>query len=930
MQDRLAAAVGSSVRRSKRHRSGRRQRHHESESNSNEFSSSDERSRSPISDRRKRSRRHRTRRDQERRAISPDGQSPTSDLADHDCRVHSDGDISMGGSAETPHRSSLARAAPSSAVLSHTSTGSYIPSIDIYVCRKGNPTIIGETLQFLQNECHFRPEYKTICPLDPNGSPMRPVSSLHRLQFVLLKATGAVQVFKIRPEISLDPFESSLPRMDPSAPRSDDSLPRSNSNTGRRGEDSLSLPPCSDRRASMPAGKEFSVAEPKLLSDEQLPHATVEESTREVPNEPAFHPHPQTPVLEITTVPKAGPVVPLDRVELTPPTVNPARTDSIVSFLGSEPDHKSDKDIASIIDDLDGEKKILIFNDTLRCDNFDPEVWSIACYTYRIPPEVGKDAAARIPIPGIRFRRRPYLYQVYGTVWILYRKGDNLQNRSFLADDIGFGKTLVTYLVILTARWIEIALQRARDQPSSQPDYQACGHDHDLPIRYPCRPSAKNHVLFQVRKGANYIFVDASLIATWCNEWKLIVDTRDAHIHDMIFVLRYRDSYRNLLYKTIVSRYRLGTMSLEDREAWRQIREDPKRDHCSRFILLTTPQSYDSRFANFVSRTRRLPPDPTRKAPVWKTSHRITVGRTFRDECHTTYGETTPIVLKLMALAECWALAHWFLSATPCTSSPANLAAFMRLTETRQWRANPCTRKNNYQLLQQLGKQFNTVSAKENVTQIDAILDRLGTFFRAINFLKRTQESVWFGRTCLDFPEQIVHPIDCPLDATDRENIKQLRDTRLGDIYSAMHTVNRGALKVKLSSMTQAIRICAAFPGLLCHAKQQGKAITDIPTTVERMEAEDILPHPENSWLASQIDTVLRGSSRWVAIQQIIDGLGIESDTGQPRKIVILSQYPTVAVIVYLAICKYYPAHHPYLGLRNAADRSFWVDKFQE
>ncbi|KAI9034734.1 uncharacterized protein KD926_006349, partial [Aspergillus affinis] len=340
--------------------------------------------------------------------------------------------------------------------------------------------------------------------------------------------------------------------------------------------------------------------------------------------------------------------------------------------------------------------------------------------------------------------------------------------------------------------------------------------------------------------------------------------------------------------------------------------------------------SYDSRFANFVSRTRRLPPDPTRKAPVWKTSHRITVGRTFRDECHTTYGETTPIVLKLTALAECWAPAHWFLSATPCTSSPANLAAFMRLTETRQWRADPCTRKNNYQLLQQLGKQFNTASAKENVTQIDAILDRLGAFFRAINFLKRTQESVWFGRTCLDLPEQIVHPIDCPLDATDRENIKQLRDTRLGDIHSAMHTVNRGALKVKLSSMTQAIRICAAFPGLLCHAKQQGKAITDIPTTVERMEAEDILPHPENSWLASQIDTVLRGSSRWVAVQRIIDGLGIESDTGQPRKIVILSQYPTVAVIVYLAICKHYPAHHPYLGLRNAADRSFWVDKFQE
>jgi hypothetical protein len=79
------------------------------------------------------------------------------------------------------------------------------------------------------------------------------------------------------------------------------------------------------------------------------------------------------------------------------------------------------------------------------------------------------------------------------------------------------------------------------------------------------------------------------------------------------FFLKDSANWEDLLYNKTVSRYRLETMSSEDREAWRQVREEPKRDSCGRAILLTTPQSYDSRFA-------------ARQAPVGSTSHRITVG----------------------------------------------------------------------------------------------------------------------------------------------------------------------------------------------------------------------------------------------------------------------------------------------------------------
>lgn len=47
--------------------------------------------------------------------------------------------------------------------------------------------------------------------------------------------------------------------------------------------------------------------------------------------------------------------------------------------------------------------------------------------------------------------------------------------------------------------------------------------------------------------------------------------------------------------------------------------------------------------------------------------------------------------------------------------------------------------------------------------------------------------------------------------------------------------------------MTSAVRVCAAFPGLVRYAKRKDIALEDIPTTVDRMEEEGILPHPEKS-----------------------------------------------------------------------------------
>ncbi|OJJ76692.1 hypothetical protein ASPBRDRAFT_416654 [Aspergillus brasiliensis CBS 101740] len=112
----------------------------------------------------------------------------------------------------------------------------------------------------------------------------------------------------------------------------------------------------------------------------------------------------------------------------------------------------------------------------------DPNSSSVACYTFRIALNLGENVQYRIPIAGLQTKRDPLPYQVYGSIWMLVCEVTTYLRSGFLADDIGYGKTLMTILIVLTSRWIEIAIQRACANPYIGPDDTLCRYNTDLPI----------------------------------------------------------------------------------------------------------------------------------------------------------------------------------------------------------------------------------------------------------------------------------------------------------------------------------------------------------------------------------------------------------------------------------------------------------------
>lgn len=66
------------------------------------------------------------------------------------------------------------------------------------------------------------------------------------------------------------------------------------------------------------------------------------------------------------------------------------------------------------------------------------------------------------------------------------------------------------------------------------------------------------------------------------------------------------------------------------------------------------------------------------------------------------------------------------------------------------------------------------------------------------------------------------------------------------------------------------------------------------------MRDEKIISPPEHSQWANNIDMLLEGSTRWQYLQLLIYSLRTEKDTKVLEKLVILSPFPVIAVIVYL------------------------------
>ncbi|KAJ6171487.1 hypothetical protein N7470_000554 [Penicillium chermesinum] len=643
------------------------------------------------------------------------------------------------------------------------------------------------------------------------------------------------------------------------------------------------------------------------------------------------------------------------------PSPRPATPDPPeVIEIGSDTDHDA-SELFEEADLVNQEERLRQFQEALKIDQYTAERWAECRRFYQIAEDsnLGDRPSDLIPLRGLK---RPLLpHQAFAVWWILHSE-TTTGTGGFEADDMGIGKTFIAQATVVVARWVmraTEAVQQARETsgathlPATNVDpRRRCPSSgrNPYPICCPCEFGSPTSRL-QPSCGLQLFMVPPKLMVHWVKEWTLNVDEQ---VVDLELLLGYSPSHaalRGVRYRFVsqlddsqkaalqyreaqvwghaagLHRYTAATGERLRREQQAHL-EDMRRNQPlarpgqDRYVILTTPKSFQTqvveplavRFAQARPRQRgpkgglRAPQPPVRyffrDTTIWS--------RAFRDECHEEKGRQTNSLRALRGLrgptrrvgpsTDPTDVAPtttpppvWFMSGTPFEASPGDLSGYLEVIERPQWTGDEQLRSCGSSALQQLGHDFRRAALPSR--EVTAIIDRFRQVLNRINYLSRKVSSRWQGQPIITLPPHRSIDINCPIPAPFLAQLQPLDRTTNADAqrFQGRRTPGSLAPAVLLGATLQRLRVFVTFPALYPIYQER----SDLPLTIDRLSEQGWDVRPQESWFATHLARVVDPSPKLQALFRIIHGLGVDCG-GREEKLVILSMYPVVALIVYL------------------------------
>ncbi|KAF7128803.1 hypothetical protein CNMCM5793_003712 [Aspergillus hiratsukae] len=507
------------------------------------------------------------------------------------------------------------------------------------------------------------------------------------------------------------------------------------------------------------------------------------------------------------------------------------------------------------------------------------------CSSYRLERSTDENCAAfsrffkyedieavpnMITIPGLR--KPVYAYEAFA-VW-----------GGFLADEMGLGKTVTLITLCIVGRWIQIMVaevERSRktgdgkhlpeDTKSSE-----CPSASAFPCCCICVPNSPTRELTSRWRGGNLIIVPKKLIRNWIKEWHNYVDLANERLA-MQLILGHQTPNTNVPTMTIY------ISSLQYQEARIFAQALAQEEAANIYDQMQLNESAHDAIQRYNNHQYTLPPDIERFVVL------------------TTPGSFDGRVKEPMTVR-------------------APVPKPRKGHET--WEKSDTYRHCQSSELKKLGMNFMALQSKPE-PDISPISSALAKILETIGFIRRTAESQWNGKPLMDLPPHVQTDISCPLTEDGKALIERIRNLAMEQAQGA-----QPSSYIQFKRSLYRLRLTSNLPGLAALYENQDRP-SDFVWTGDEITRNGWHLEPERSTFALNLDRVLEHSSKWAELCRLIRNREQGKD-GKPKKMIIISAFPIVVLILWLAIQREFPEEYPRAMLAGVKNRQCLIDLFQE
>ncbi|KAJ5050732.1 uncharacterized protein L3040_002605 [Drepanopeziza brunnea f. sp. 'multigermtubi'] len=586
--------------------------------------------------------------------------------------------------------------------------------------------------------------------------------------------------------------------------------------------------------------------------------------------------------------------------------------------------------------------------------------WRECCQLFQRDPE-STSIDDRVILAGLK--TPIYLYQAFGIYWQM--KTSRALGGGFVCDEMGLGKTLsfLAYMVVerqlAMLHWQVAHPGHTKNGGHTHLTAEAAASDPTLacpsasrrgPGWIPCPCVSSLTAQLVPKPGVRLAVVPPSLVSTWVEQWNTHIDESNQLMAMKLIIAhdasndkpigggfdlrdaRHRSNHIRVQADHVV--YVAGDRADHTKEFF----SDGARFAQERLLVLTTTEHYFKHYAKKFERT----------APLWSWERKeegeilpdqpvpgVVYGIAMIDECHEEFHKNQGRSAVLARLPRAGRPFVWGYSGTPLTTTPKCLEGVLWAIE-RLWPKSHRRNVNHLTGLEQdralaqfscqrlgaIAEQFER-DVKENKGSPILFRDiylRLKPFLLMF-VLRRTADTPWFGQPLIKLPPHVHKDILLEHEVEFDPKLEQWGSyvddqvkSKLAELQSNRQDIDRRLAKETLPTkfsfnsemrMRFSQRIMATFPYLVQNAAILHQNHLDLTYEELKKFRGPNEKRPVNPYWV-HLKGIGARSPKMMWIYHFIKELDQTTDVnGQEQKVVIMSEFNQVALVVKLWIETY-------------------------